>query len=176
MIRQLIIIFMCAAFIAGCETTAGSSNVEGGDGVVSSRELADKAGIRFRHLDAVNALRTSRGLPQLQFSQALNSAALTHARDMALQQRAWHFGSDRSNPQSRAARAGFGGLILGENISEAFDGDIETLQNWLNRPESTSVILSPNATSIGFAWFQEPTGKIWWVQLIARAGGIPGSV
>lgn len=175
MIRQFLFAILGVIILAGCETTAGSSNVEGGDGVVGSRELADTSGIRFRHIDAVNALRASRGLSQLQFSQALNSAALTHARDMALQQRAWHFGSDRSNPQSRAARAGYGGKIVGENISEAFDGDIETLQNWLKRTESAALMLSPNASNIGFGWFQEPTGKIWWVQLLGSVNS-PGRV
>jgi len=89
---------------------------------------------------------------------------------MALQQRAWHFGSDRSNPQSRATRAGFGGRVLGENISESFDGDIVTLQNWLSDPNGSKLLLDPGATALGFGWFQEPTGKIWWVGLIGRPG------
>jgi len=159
--------------LAACDPM-GTASVSEAPGVVSSAELADTTAIQFRHADAINALRASRGLTQLSYSQALNSASLTHARDMALQQRAWHFGSDRSNPQSRAVRAGFGGRILGENISESFDGDIETLQNWLATTEAASVILDPRATAIGFGWFQEPTGKIWWVQMIATTGR-PGS-
>ncbi len=169
------------SFIAGLALIAlsacdpmGTTNVSGAPGVVSSSELADIPAIQFRHADAINALRASRGLRQLNYSQALNSAALTHARDMALQQRAWHFGSDRSNPQSRAVRAGYGGRVLGENIAESFDGDIETLQNWLVEIDAAGIILDPRATSIGFGWFQEPTGKIWWVQMIATAGR-PGS-
>ena len=85
--------------------------------IVPPEELADRAAVRFRHLDAVNAIRTSRGLAPVIYNQSLNSAAVTHARDMALQQRAWHFGSDRSNPQTRANRAGFRGQIAGENLS-----------------------------------------------------------
>ncbi len=168
MIRGISILAGLAIFaIAGCSS---SVDVTGSPGVVPKSELSDTAAVQFRHADAVNALRTSRGLRQVGFSQALNSAALTHARDMALQQRAWHFGSDRSNPQSRAVRAGYGGRILGENISESFDGDIETLQNWLGRSEAAQIILDPSATAIGFGWFQEPTGKIWWVQLIGTTG------
>jgi len=159
--------------LAACDPL-GSGNVADGPGVVSSEELADTSVVQFRHVDAINAVRNSRGLRSLQFSQALNSAALTHARDMALQQRAWHFGSDRSNPLSRAKRAGYGGQIIGENISESFDGDIQTLQNWLAQTDAASVILDPRASSIGFGWFQEPTGKIWWVQLIGTTGQ-PGS-
>ena len=171
--RHSLIAGLAFLALAGCDPI-GKSNVAGGPGVVSSAELADTSAVQFRHVDAINAVRNSRGLASLRFSQALNSAALTHARDMALQQRAWHFGSDRSNPLSRSKRAGFGGQILGENISESFDGDIETLQNWLAQPDAASIILDPRASSIGFGWFQEPTGKIWWVQLIGAPGG-PGS-
>lgn len=160
---QAVLLILMAALTA-CTSPVGS-DIEPTSGVVPAVELQDTAGIQFRHIDAINALRASRGLGQLAYSQALNSAALTHARDMALQQRAWHFGSDRSNPQSRAVAAGFGGRILGENISEAFEGDIETLQNWLDDQGSASLILHPAAISMGFGWFQEPTGKIWWVQL-----------
>lgn len=175
MIRSVSIILGVAMLaLSGCSSVS-TGNVNGSPGVVSSSELADTAAVQFRHADAINAVRASRGLQQLGFSQALNSAALTHARDMALQQRAWHFGSDRSNPQSRAARAGYGGRVLGENISESFDGDIETLQNWLGQPDSAELILDPRASILGFGWFQEPTGKIWWVQMIG-APGRPGSV
>ena len=169
MIRPIFAVILLLA-VAGCAGSSGSSSVRGSDGVVPERELADTTGVRFRHIDAINALRLSRGIPELSYSQALNSAALTHARDMALQQRAWHFGSDRSNPQSRATSAGFGGRVLGENIAEAFDGDIEILQNWPDQPGASALILNPDARAIGFAWFQEPTGKIWWVQMFGTTG------
>jgi len=169
--RHSIIAGLAFLAVSGCDPLGGS-NVAGGPGVVSSDQLADTSVVQFRHADAINAVRNSRGLASLRFSQALNSAALTHARDMALQQRAWHFGSDRSNPLSRAKRAGYGGQILGENISESFDGDIETLQNWLSQGDASSIILDPRATSVGFGWFQEPTGKIWWVQVIGTVGGL----
>jgi len=165
---------MLLAFaLVACETTAGDPNA-GSSGGVSRAELRDKSAVQFRHLDAINALRTDRGLAPLQYSQALNSAALTHARDMALQQRAWHFGTDRSNPQTRAVRAGFGGTVVGENIAESFDSDLETLQSWLDSTNGSQVILNPRATSIGFSWFQESSGKVWWVQTIGRPGP-PGS-
>ena len=30
---------------------------------------------------------------------------------------------------------------------------------------AAAVILDPAATDLGFAWFQEPGGKIWWTLL-----------
>lgn len=170
MIKKIFLAGIAALTLAACDPTTPINNGVQGSGIISASEMADVSGIRFRHVDAINALRASRGLGQLSYSQALNSAAETHARDMALQQRAWHFGSDRSNPQSRAARSGFGGRVLGENIAEAFDGDIIILQNWLDDSTGAKLILDRSATSIGFGWFQEPTGKIWWVQLFGTSG------
>lgn len=172
MLRRAFLAGIGAAALTGCQQTAGT--VVGGDGrrVVPASELADRAAIRFRHLDSVNAIRAQQGRSQLAFSQALNSAAVTHARDMALQQRAWHFGTDRSNPQSRATRAGFGGLVLGENIAETFDGDLATLQDWLDTPETLAIVMHPDATSIGLGWFRQDNGKIWWVQLIGGTNRI----
>lgn len=167
MLRRELLAGMGALALAGCEQTASGSGISGGGRrVVAASELSDRSAVRFRHLDSVNAIRAQRGLPQLAFSQALNSAAVTHARDMALQQRAWHFGTDRSNPQTRAVRAGYGGLVLGENIAETFDGDLATLQDWLDETGASATMLNPAATSIGLGWFRQENGKLWWVQMI----------
>lgn len=173
MIARLTGLVLAIVMLAACVPEEETGTVT--PGAPTAREMADVNGIRFRQLDAVNALRTGRGLEPLSYNRALNSAALTHARDMALQQRAWHFGTDRSNPQSRAVRAGYAGLVLGENIAESFEGDIVTLQNWLDRSQSAAVILNRNATDFGFAWFREDSGKLWWVQVVGRAAGVPGS-
>lgn len=165
-IRSIGLTFGLLAGLAACTDPATQAVVsDGGRRVVPASELRDVSRIQLRHLDSVNALRQAQGMPPLAYSQALNSAALTHARDMSLQQRAWHFGSDRSNPQSRAARAGYAGRVMGENIAEAFEGEFDTLQNWLNMPQTAAMILNRRATDLGFGWYREPTGKIWWVQL-----------
>ena len=78
-------------------------------------------------------MRAENGLAPVQLSAELNAAAETHARDMAVQQRAWHFGSDLTSPRERAFRAGYRGEIVGENLSEGADFDLTVL-----RPGSTS--------------------------------------
>ncbi len=166
-LRFVALITMALSMLAACGGGPSENDVvsDGGRRIVPVAELADVGAIQLRHLDSVNALRQARGAAPLVYDQALNSAALTHARDMALQQRAWHFGSDRSNPQSRARRAGFGGRTLGENIAEAFEGEFDTLQNWLDEPTTAAMILDRQARYFGFGWYREPSGKIWWVQL-----------
>ncbi len=138
----------------------------GGEGRLSA---ADADPIRLRHLDAVNAVRLDAGLQPVQLSAQLNAAAETHARDMYVQQRAWHFGSDLTSPRERAMRAGYQGELVGENLSEGSDSDLTVLQTWLDFKDTRQVIMDPAARGLGLGWFQEPnTGKIWWVQLLGK--------
>jgi uncharacterized protein YkwD len=118
--------------------------------------------IQYRMLDGVNALRQAAGAPPLMLNAQLNAAAATHARDMAVQNRPWHFGSDGSSPLDRARRAGYPGMALGENISETYETELETLSAWMQVGGTRAVVLDPAARDMGFAWYQEPNGKIWW--------------
>ncbi|MGR3343152.1 MAG: CAP domain-containing protein [Paracoccaceae bacterium] len=122
----------------------------------------DSGAIQFRVLDSVNALRQAAGVPPVKLNAQLNAAAATHSRDMSVQNRPWHFGSDGSSPIDRVQRTGYPGRPLGENISETFETELETLSAWMVQSDTRSVILDPNARDLGFAWFQEASGKIWW--------------
>ena len=124
------------------------------------------AQIQFRMLDAVNVLRSSRSLTSLQLNAQLNAAAATHSRDMSLQNRPWHFGSDGSSPLDRARRVNYSGEFLGEVISETFENEMDTLSAWMQNKNTRAVILDPNALELGFSWFQEPSGKIWWTLVL----------
>ena len=127
---------------------------------------SDTAKIQFRMLDSVNALRQASNLQPLSLDSKLNAAAATHARDMSVQNRPWHFGSDGSSPIDRVARVGFDGQLVGENISETYETELETLAAWMEQPDTRRVILSSQAARMGFAWFQEDNGKIWWTLVI----------
>lgn len=127
---------------------------------------ADVADIQFRMLDSVNALRAAQNAQPLSLDASLRAAALTHSRDMSVQNRPWHFGSDGSSPLDRAAEAGFLGQVTGETISETYETELETLAAWMEEPATRSVILDPNAAHMGFGWFQEENGKIWWTLLL----------
>ena len=124
------------------------------------------AQIQFRMLDAVNVLRSSRSLNSLQLNAQLNASAATHSRDMSVQNRPWHFGSDGSSPLDRARRLNYSGEFLGEVISETFENELDTLSAWMGNKNTRAVILDPNALDLGFSWYQEPSGKIWWTLVI----------
>ena len=124
--------------------------------------LADTGRIQFSMLDGVNSIRHVQGLSSLSLNAKLNAAAATHSRDMAVQNRAWHFGSDGSSPPTRLLRVGYQGKLLGENISETFESELETLAAWMDNPATREVLLTDRAEDMGFSWFQEASGKIWW--------------
>ncbi len=132
---------------------------------------ADTAKLQFRMLDSVNALRSSSGVGPVELNPQLNAAAATHARDMSVQNRPWHFGSDGSSPIDRLQRVGYPGRLVGENISETYETELETLAAWMEQPDTRRTIMSGNARDMGFAWFQESNGKIWWTMVMGDPSG-----
>lgn len=118
-----------------------------------------------RVLGQINALRANVGAAPLAGNPMLDAAAKAHARDMAAQNRAWHFGSDGSSPLDRIRRQGFMGHLIGENISETYENDITSLNAWMQNRDTRDVIMDPRATEFGIGWYQEPSGKVWWVLL-----------
>ena len=152
-------------FLTACATPPITPTV-GVDGrplpKVYNIPASERDAVQFRMLDSVNSLRTSAGHATLSFDRSLNAAAATHARDMSVQNRPWHFGSDGSSPLDRVRRAGFNGQMLGENISETYETEIETLAAWMKDPATRAVIMDPRARRMGFDWYQERNGKLWW--------------
>ena len=133
----------------------------------------DTTDIQFRVLDGVNALRAASGAGQVRLSAELNAAAATHSRDMSVQNRPWHFGSDGSSPLDRVERVNYQGSLLGENISETYESELETLSAWMQQPDTRNIVLDPRAQDLGISWFQEPNGKIWWTMIVgAQSGGM----
>ncbi|KUJ77925.1 hypothetical protein AVO45_08105 [Ruegeria marisrubri] len=172
MIRLISLLLICFFALAAC-TSPNSAQKLGADGkplpqVYKIRGNPEK--IQYRMLDSVNALRQASGLQPVQLNAQLTAAAATHAKDMARQNRPWHFGSDGSSPLDRVARAGYPGSFVGEAISETYETELETLAAWMEEKGSRAVIMDPTATDIGFAWHQEKSGKLWWT-LEMGAGG-----
>ncbi|WP_045393399.1 CAP domain-containing protein [Falsirhodobacter sp. alg1] len=171
--RHIILALCSAAALAACSS---SPNVQyGPDGQALARvyriDPSQEAEITYRMLDSINSVRQSRGMSALQLNSSLTAAAATHSRDMSVQNRPWHFGSDGSSPLVRVNRAGYTGTLLGEDISETYQTEIQTLADWMGQVGTRDVLTNPQATDLGFAWFQEPAGKIWWTILVGSGGG-----
>ena len=162
--RRMILMLGGAALLAACTPAAETQTGTDGKPLAQVYRInaAAEAKIPFRLLDSVNSLRGAKGLSALAFNAPLNAAAATHSRDMSVQNRPWHFGSDGSSPLARVQRVGYSGRLVGELISETFETELETLSAWMAQPDTRDVIMDPMARELGFAWFQEPNGKIWW--------------
>ena len=161
-----VFLILAAAFVtlaAACTPVPQSGE---SSGQIYRIRNADK--VQIRMLDSINALRQAASAQQVQLDAKLNAAAATHSRDMSVQNRPWQFGSDGSSPLERVARTGYEGALLGEAISETYENELQTLTAWMENPGTRSVILDPKATNLGFSWFQESNGKIWWTLIMAN--------
>ena len=178
MVRLVSILLVIVLGVAACTTPDPENRPLGADGkpipTVYRIRAGDTAKLQFRMVDAVNTLRSAGGLTPVQLNSQLNAAAATHSRDMSVQNRPWHFGSDGSSPIDRVRRVGYPGTMLGEVISETYETELETLAAWMEDSGTRSVIMDPNARDVGFAWFQEENGKIWWT--LVMGGGQPSLV
>ncbi|WP_425429269.1 CAP domain-containing protein [Citreimonas salinaria] len=171
------LLFLSAGFaLAACTapmTTLPPELGPDGEPLPRAYRPGNEATVQYRMLDSVNALRASAGAPPLELNAQLNAAAATHARDMAVQNRPWHFGSDGSSPVDRARRVGYSGRLVGEAISETYESELETLAAWMEQENVREVILDPSARDMGFAWHQENSGKLWWVMELGAPGLSP---
>ncbi|MFY0693231.1 MAG: CAP domain-containing protein [Paracoccaceae bacterium] len=166
MLRSALCLLSAAFMLSAC--AAPGIQFDGGNRPSETAyriKPSDTAKIQFRVLDAVNALRSNAGVSPLELDSQLTAAAATHSRDMSLQNRPWHFGSDGSSPLDRVKRLGYPGILIGENISETYENESETLAAWMQRQDTRNVVLSSRAKKMGFSWFQEPNGKIWWTMV-----------
>jgi uncharacterized protein YkwD len=174
MVRLFAIMMAAMVALAACQPV---SPTLGTDGKPLSKVYKigrnDAGKLQFRMLDSVNALRQAQGVAPVALNPQLNAAAATHSRDMSVQNRPWHFGSDGSSPIDRVQRVGYTGQLVGENIAETYETELETLAAWLEQPDTRRTIMSKNAADMGFSWFQEANGKIWWTMIMANPSSTP---
>ncbi|MCV2892527.1 CAP domain-containing protein [Lentibacter sp. XHP0401] len=163
--RFFVSLLVSVVLLAGCTTGTTTSQL-GADGKPLPKlyriSNSSTGKIQFRILDSVNSLRQAAGAPAVEMNAQLNAAAATHARDMSAQNRPWHFGSDGSSPIDRVSRSGYPGVMVGELISETYETELETLGAWMEKSDTRAILLDKRATNLGFAWYQESNGKIWW--------------
>lgn len=166
-----------ALVLAGCDAPAPATDASGKPlPRVYKITERDAATVQYRMLDSVNALRSARGLTPLRLDSSLNAAAFAHARDMSVQKRAWPFGSDGSSPYDRVARAGYRGQLGTELVSQTYETELDTLAAWMEDPEKREALLEPAAADLGFGYYQEPSGLIWWTLVTGSGEAGPGTL
>ncbi len=123
-------------------------------------------------LDDVNAARVQNGLPPLAVSPALSAAAQQHVDDVVANGNWGHYGSDGSNVQMRAARAGYPSSWVSENWV-AVPSPERAISWWMNDWIHRVNILTPHWEEIGVGATQAGNG--YWV-LVTDFGNRDGSV
>ncbi len=168
MIRTTALMVTAALALAACAPRAETQLGPDGQPLPVAYKITqrDAAQIPVRVQTEINNLRAAQGLAPLTVSPLLTNAAQVHATDMSRQNRAWHFGSDGSSPLDRVRRAGYTGPLIGQNISETYENEIQTMQAWMNSRDTRDVIMSPVAREMGLAWQQEQSAKIWWTLVV----------
>ncbi|RMD92003.1 MAG: CAP domain-containing protein, partial [Alphaproteobacteria bacterium] len=143
------LLFLSACAPAGIDTGRASNGFR-----AYNLKAQSPQSVRLRMLDGINALRQSAGLPPLRLNDKLNRAAMLHSADMAAQQRPWHFGHDGSNPVMRVQRVGYDKELVGEDIGETYETELEILAAWMEDPVTREPIMSPQAEDMGLGWYQ----------------------
>ncbi len=115
----------------------------------------------------LNQTRQSASLRQLRPDRALMSAAQTHACDLTRNGFFDHRGSDGSNVQVRARRAGFRDCLIAENLAWGYPDPGQIIGGWLGSAGHRRNMLLANVTDFGVGVAQGARGPVW-VLVVAR--------
>jgi uncharacterized protein YkwD len=167
-IRIPFLILACAVTLSACTTATGLQDFNTRTINSPKAQTSKTEMVQYRMESSINALRKISNLRPVRLDTRLNAAAERHARDMSIQDRPWHFGSDGSSPNQRILQSGYRGQLVGETISESYESDQETLAAWMSEESARKVILSSEAKRIGVSWYKEPNGKTWRVLIMGK--------
>ncbi len=100
------------------------------------------------------------GLRPLQWDSNLETAALEHSVDMAVNNFFSHDGSNGSHFTTRIYQTGFQGRPRGENIAAAYNSPKSVVSGWINSPGHCRNIMDSTITHMGYGWAQK-RGTQW---------------
>ncbi|WP_374292726.1 CAP domain-containing protein [Paenirhodobacter enshiensis] len=169
------LVVLAAVGLAACSSSSESKLGPDGQPLPQLYKIDSKVAkeIPDRVLTNINDVRVKRGETPVVMDPSLVVAANKHSKDMAAQNRPWHWGTDGSSPLDRGRQAGYPGEIIGEDISESYENEVQTLSAWMGTHDTRDVIINPKATSVGIGWYQEPEGKIWWTLVTGNSNSSP---
>jgi uncharacterized protein YkwD len=143
----------------------------------------DAQAVSRRVLELVNEARASarrcgwkrfKAAAPVVLSDALQQAALAHARDMSERSSLSHAGRDGSTAGERATRVGYRWRLIAENIAAGQSTPEQVVGDWVQSPRHCANLMGGEFSEMGVAFAVEPqsTSGIYWVQLFAlpRAG------
>jgi uncharacterized protein YkwD len=115
-------------------------------------------------VDATNAERKAKNLPELKPNPKLMAAARAHAENMAQQNKMEHE-LDGKKPHGRVKAEGYSYRTCGENIAYRAETAKEVLKGWMDSPGHKANILKDSYAEIGVAAAKNKKGELYWVQV-----------
>lgn len=129
---------------------------------------AEANGMATRIAAGLNASRTTNALAPVSFSPLLSQAAANHACDMSRNGFFNHRGSDGSDVQVRARRAGYRNCLIAENLAWGYPRPDQIIAGWLQSPGHRHNMLHGRVKEFGIGIVQGAQGPIWVLVLASR--------
>ena len=99
-----------------------------------------------------NIERANHGLPPLIWDDSLARASRAHSRDLAINNKGGHVGSDGSSPTNRANREGWQ-WGAGENVFRSPRTPAAAVKGWMDSPGHRGNILNTSYTHMGVGFY-----------------------
>jgi uncharacterized protein YkwD len=157
--------------LAACVSGGGGGSLFGGADVTAVVQQRMPQASKL-----INAYRQNNGLGAVREDPRLMQAAAQHAQDLAATSSVSHYGSDGSDPASRARRAGYSFSNIGENVSAGRASLTEVIQAWIDSsPHRRNLELQP-ASHFGLAHSFSPEShyRHYWVLVLGEPAGAVG--
>jgi uncharacterized protein YkwD len=157
--------------LAACVSGGGGGSLFGGADVTAVVQQRMPQASKL-----INAYRQNNGLGAVREDPRLMQAAAQHAQDLAATSSVSHYGSDGSDPASRARRAGYSFSNIGENVSAGRASLTEVIQAWIDSsPHRRNLELQP-ASHFGLAHSFSPEShyRHYWVLVLGEPAGAAG--
>ena len=97
------------------------------------------------------------------WSKTLYSIAADHSRDMAVNQKMSHKGSNGSDVPDRLNNGGYPWMAYAENVAFGHSSIQQVMEGWMSSPGHCKNIMNPNCSEIGVAY----DSKYWTMVLAA---------
>ncbi len=118
-------------------------------------------------IEAHNRVRQDVGLPPLQASAMLMTAAQAHAEDMARHDKMDHQGTDGSQATERIRREGYAAAGSGENVAAGFRSVDQAVAGWMTSKGHRANILG-HFNEIGVGLARGAKGMPYWCVVFGR--------
>jgi len=161
----------CIGIPSGPGNGGGGPTILGGGGPTTS-EYCEPVGTpdsvtQQDMYQALNDYRAANGLAVLIYSDTLEQAAQSQARDMYERHFFDHTNPDGETVLDRALAAGFcDASLVGENIAYGHHSVAEVQNGWENSPDHNANMLHADYTYAGMGHYTSPLGVQYWVQVL----------